>query len=164
MQKREKDGFYVLRVIRYGIVLLLAVYTGILLASQGDSHTPFAEAEQAVTKALDVGTMNKATIRELKRRYGLNAKEFESVSYYYRQGTMEVEELLLVRVREEAQVHTVTDAAMRRKEVQLDNFRGYGAEQVKLLESSILETRGRYVLFVVSPKAQEAEKNFKKSL
>ena len=47
---------------------------------------------------------------------------------------------------------------------QLDNFEGYGAEQVKLLDASIIKTKGTYVLFVISPKAETVEKAFTKSL
>lgn len=163
-EPREKDGFYVLKVIRYGIVLILILYTGLLLASKGDSRTPFAEVESAVGKAVGSGDMKKAGARELKRLYGLNAKDFEGLSLYYRPETMEVEEMLLVRVKKGQNTEAVVDAIMRRKETQIDNFDGYGAEQTKLLESSVVKTRGRYILFVVSPEAQSAEKAFSKSL
>ena len=55
-------------------------------------------------------------------------------------------------------------AAEQRKKTQLDNFEGYGAEQVKLLDASIIKTKGTYVLFVISPKAETVEKAFTKSL
>ena len=38
------------------------------------------------------------------------------------------------------------------------SFEGYGAEQVKLLDASIIKTKGTYVLFVISPKAETSEK------
>ena len=58
----------------------------------------------------------------------------------------------------------VEDAVKERLDIQIDNFEGYGAGQVKLLKSAGWKIRGNYVLFVVSPNAQKFEKAFTKSL
>lgn len=160
----QKEGFVVLKCIRYGIVLILILYTGMLFMSKGDSRVPFEKVEASVTKAMDISEMKKGDGRELKRLYGLNAREFEQVCLYYKAETMQVEELLVVRVQNERDAEAVTDAINRRKETQIDNFEGYGPEQVKLLESSVIKVRGRYILFVVSEKAENVEKAFNKSL
>ena len=62
---------------------------------------------------------------------------------------MGVNELLLVKTKDENEAEAVEKAAEQRKKTQLDNFEGYGAEQVKLLDASIIKTKGTYVLFVI---------------
>lgn len=164
MTKKRDGQFHVLKRIRYGILLLLLVYIGLIFSSKGDSSTPFDTVEKAVKKAASDKELKKADARELKRLYGLNEKELEDVSLYYTQATMGVNELLLVRVKEESEIGEVEDAVKTRRDTQIDNFDGYGAEQVKLLQESVIKARGRYLLFVVSPKAEHVEKAFRKSL
>lgn len=164
MTEKKNEEYRVLKMIRYGIVLILLLYIGFLFASRGESNAPFISVEHAVVRAADDKEMTKGQTRDLKRLYGLNEKDYEAVSFYYTQATMGVNELLLIRVVDGQDSSEVEAAIRTRKETQLDNFEGYGAEQVKLLNNAVIKTRGNYVLFVVSPKAEEVEKAFIKSL
>lgn len=164
MTAKKKEEYRVLKALRYGILLILFIYIGFLFASRGDSNTPFQTVEKAVVKAADDKEMTKGQVRDLKRLYGLNEKDYEAVSFYYTQATMGVNELLLIRIADGQDTAVIEAAIKTRKETQLDNFEGYGAEQVKLLHNSVMKTRGNYVLFVVSPKAEKVEKAFVKSL
>ena len=133
---KKKGEFTVLRNIRAGMVIILLIYIGLIFQSKGDSDTPFADVQKAVVDAADDKNMT----------------------------TMGVNELLLVKTKDENEAEAVEKAAEQRKKTQLDNFEGYGAEQVKLLDASIIKTKGTYVLFVISPKAETVEKAFTKSL
>lgn len=73
---------------------------------------------------------------------------------------MAVEELLLAECVSEAQAEQVREALEARRSTQIQNFEGYGPEQVRLLEDSIVEVRGVYVLFVVSEQAREVKDAF----
>mgnify|MGYP002708997104 CR=1 FL=1 len=150
---KKKGEFTVLRNIRAGMVIILLIYIGLIFQSKGDSDTPFADVQKAVVDAADDKNMTLAGTQEIKRFYGINPKE-----------TMGVNELLLVKTKDENEAEAVEKAAEQRKKTQLDNFEGYGAEQVKLLDASIIKTKGTYVLFVISPKAETVEKAFTKSL
>ena len=114
--------------------------------------------------AADDKNMTLAGTQEIKRFYGINPKDYEDITLYYTNETMGVNELLLVKTKDENEAEAVEEAAEQRKKTQLDNFEGYGAEQVKLLDASIIKTKGTYVLFVISPKAETVEKAFTKSL
>lgn len=161
---KKKGEFTVLRNIRLGILVILFVYIGLLFWSQGNSNVPFDEVKDAVVKAADDSNMTLAGTQDIKRLYGMNPKDYEDMILYYTNETMGVNELLLVKTNGESETEAVENAAEERKATQLDNFDGYGAEQVKLLNSSIIKTKGNYVLFVISPKAEEVEKAFSKSL
>ena len=144
---KKKGEFTVLRNIRAGMVIILLIYIGLIFQSKGDSDTPFADVQKAVVDAADDKNMTLAGTQEI------NTNE-----------TMGVNELLLVKTKDENEAEAVEKAAEQRKKTQLDNFEGYGAEQVKLLDASIIKTKGTYVLFVISPKAETVEKAFTKSL
>ena len=157
---KKKGEFTVLRNIRAGMVIILLIYIGLIFQSKGDSDTPFAD----VQKAADDKNMTLAGTQEIKRFYGINPKDYEDITLYYTNETMGVNELLLVKTKDENEAEAVEKAAEQRKKTQLDNFEGYGAEQGKLLDASIIKTKGTYVLFVISPKAETVEKAFTKSL
>ena len=161
---KKKGEFTVLRNIRVGIVIILLIYIGLIFRSQGDSSTAFEDVQKAVVDAADDKNMTLAGTQEIKRFYGINPKDYKDVTLYYTNETMGVNELLLVKTADESETETVEAAAEQRKETQLDNFEGYGAEQVKLLDASIIKIKGNYVLFVISPKAETVEKAFTKSL
>ena len=161
---KKKGEFTVLRNIRAGMVVILLIYIGLIFQSKGDSDTPFADVQKAVVDAADDKNMTLAGTQEIKRFYGINPKDYEDITLYYTNETMGVNELLLVKTKDENEAEAVEEAAEQRKKTQLDNFEGYGAEQVKLLDASILKTTGRSVLFVISPKAETVEKAFTKSL
>ena len=177
---KKKGEFTVLRNIRAGMVIILLIYIGLIFQSKGDSDTPFADVQKAVVDAADDKNMTLAGTQEIKRFYGINPKDYEDITLYYTNETMGVNELLLVTTKDEneaeavekelaniakgATMRAVEKAAEQRKKTQLDNFEGYGAEQVKLLDASIIKTKGTYVLFVISPKAETVEKAFTKSL
>ena len=161
---KKKGEFTVLRNIRAGMVIILLIYIGLIFQSKGDSDTPFADVQKAIVDAADDKNMTLAGTQEIKRFYGINPKDYEDITLYYTNETMGVNELLLVKTKDENETEAVEKAAEQRKKTQLDNFEGYGAEQVKLLDASIIKTKGTYVLFVISTKAETVEKAFTKSL
>lgn len=164
MKNKRKSRPDVLKMIRYGIVLMIILYTGMLLYTKGNRDTAFETVASAVEKAADTEKLTKAGSRELKRLYRLNDRDYESVVLYYTNETMGVEELLLVKADTDEAIETVEDAVLERRQIQMDNFNGYGTEQMKLLQNSIIKVKGDYVLFVVSPKAEAVEEAFIKIL
>lgn len=58
----------------------------------------------------------------------------------------------------------MTEAAQKRLDTQKESFEGYGVEQTKLLNDAVLESKGDYVILIVSGKAQAGDEAFKKSL
>ena len=143
-------------------LLLLAVLAvllwGILHADpqQADFSVLRGQAEQA----MDTTGMRQADAQLLRRLYGLNGGELAGWALWTSEDNMAVEELLLAECVSEAQAEQVREALEARRNTQIQNFEGYGPEQVRLLEDSIMEVRGVYVLFVVSEQAREVKDAF----
>lgn len=163
-KKRRKRSVDILSVLRYGTLAVLVIYVGLLIRNTGDGNVPFETVAQAVEKAADVGDMKRAGSQELKRLYGLNEKEYDGVLLYYSQATMRVDEVFLVRAKTQADAREVMDAALLRRDIQIQNFEGYAPDQVKLLKNSVVKLKGHYVLFVVSGDVEKYEKAFDKAL
>ena len=122
---KKKGEFTVLRNIRAGMVIILLIYIGLIFQSKGDSDTPFADVQKAVVDAADDKNMTLAGTQEIKRFYGINPKDYEDITLYYTNETMGVNELLLVKTKDENEAEAVEKAAEQRKKTQLDNFEGY---------------------------------------
>ena len=112
---KKKGEFTVLRNIRAGMVIILLIYIGLIFQSKGDSDTPFADVQKAVVDAADDKNMTLAGTQEIKRFYGINPKDYEDITLYYTNETMGVNELLLVKTKDENEAEAVEKAAEQRK-------------------------------------------------
>jgi hypothetical protein len=63
---------------------------------------------------------------------------------------MGAEELLLIELKDISQQDTVTAAIEKRVATQMDSFDGYGVDQYDMLEKSVTEVQGNYILLVVA--------------
>ena len=152
-----------LGILKYGILLLIAVYILLLLISEG-KDAPMENVQEKVLAAVSQEGMRPAGTQDLKQYYGLNAGDLEAVCLYLPDNVMSVNELLLARTADDNTAEAVIEAARNRLETQKENFDGYGVEQTKLLNSAVLEQKGNYVLLIVGADADKALAAFKKIL
>ena len=109
--------------------------------------------------------MLEADNQMVKRFYGLDPSDYAGCILYYPNTNMMAEEVLIVKLKDVSQQQTVTDAIEARLQTQKNTFEGYGVEQYDLLTNhAVVEVRGNYILFVVSPNAEAARKAFRGAL
>ena len=143
-------------------LLLLAVLAVLLwgILHADPQQADFSVLREQAEQAMDLTGMRQADAQLLRRLYGLNGGELAGWALWTSEDNMAVEELLLAECVSEAQAEQVREALEARRNTQIQNFEGYGPEQVRLLEDSIMEVRGVYVLFVVSEQAREVKDAF----
>ena len=143
-------------------LLLLAVLAVLLwgILHADPQQADFSVLREQAEQAMDTTGMRQADAQLLRRLYGLNGGELADWALWTSEDNMAVEELLLAECVSEAQAEQVREALEARRSTQIQNFEGYGPEQVRLLEDSIMEVRGVYVLFVVSEQAREVKDAF----
>ena len=112
------------------------------------SSTPFETVRDDVTAAADLTPMQEGDNQMIRRLYGLDPSEFEGCLLYYPATSMGAEELLVIRLRSTDQQEAVAAAVSARREGQMSVFEGYAVEPYEMLEKSVTEIRGNYVLFV----------------
>lgn len=159
----KKHKINVTGFLKYGMLLVIFGYI-ILLLVQAGGDAPMNTVKEQVLGAVEMKGMKAAGTQDLKKYYGLNANDFEEVVLYLPDNVMSVNELLIIRLRSEGQAEQAEEAAKERLSTQKDNFEGYGVNQSKLLNSAILEGRGRYIFLVVGEDADKAYSAFRKSL
>lgn len=150
--------------VKYILLVLLLVFITSLLRNGEISNAKIEKVDAAVTEALEMEGLSTADNRMIKRLYGINVNDYEDVILYVSGSNMEVEEVLIVKLRDTAQADAIEAAINKRLETQLKSFEGYGPEQCKLLEDHVLDIQGNYILFVVNKDAASVDKAFQKSL
>lgn len=151
-------------IVKYILIMLLTIFVMSLLSGGEISDAKMESVAKRVTKAIDTEELSEADNRMVKRLYGINANDYENVVLYVSDSNMEVEELLIVKLKDISQSEAVEAAIDTRLNTQLESFEGYGPEQCKLLKDHVLDVRGNYILYVVDKKAKAADKVFQKSL
>ena len=156
--------FLVLEAVKWILVILMLIFFISLTSGNGDSNAPFDAVSEAVTKTLDQTNMTPADNQMIKRLYGLDPAQFEGVMCYSPLTNMNAEEVLLVKLSSDDQQDAVREAIEARRDSQMRTFDGYGFEQYAMLEESILEVHGNYILFVSSNDPKTSLKAFTDAL
>ncbi len=160
----KADRILIYRIITLAAIVLMLVYVVSLFRGEKESSAAFADVETAVMSAADLSTMQKAENRMIKRLYGLSAGDYEGLTLYYPTTNMGAEEIFLVKLADQSQKEAVLAAVNERLAGQKKAFDGYGVGQTELLNASVIDDRGNYILFVVNQDAAAIDAAFAGSL
>ena len=155
-EKRQR----MISAMKYILLVIIVGYLVILMLYASGSKRTFSEVSKAVSSVLDSKELVQMDDQMLKRNYGLNSADYRGVLYYSSPSSISAAEVLVIQVKNDAQIENVTNAIAQR----IEDFDSYLPEQVKLLEDSQESIRGRYIFFAVSSKASEYRSAFDKSL
>lgn len=151
------DGLlYAAKTVLLGLLVFMVWF---LIRSEGRT-VDFEKLSARVTGTFVLDEMQEADERLLRRLYGLNGEEWENWCLYTAKDNMEVEELLLLEAKSREQLDEAEQAAERRAQIQMENFEGYGPEQVQLVENRTLKVTGTYLIFAVGEHAEDAKEAF----
>lgn len=161
---KGQTKFIILEASKWLVVAAMLVFFISLTAGKGDSSAPFESVAEAVTKTLDQTNMTLADNQMVRRLYGLDPAQFEGVLCYSPTTNMNAEEVLLVKLQSDSQQDAVREAIEARRDSQMRTFDGYGFEQYAMLEESIIEVHGNYILFISSNDPKTTVKAFSDAL
>ena len=161
MKRRKID---LINILKYGMVLVFVVYIIFLVSRQGGNDVTVKTISENILKVAKTEGMTKGTTQDLKKYYGLNSNDFDGVMLYIPDDVMSVNEILVVKLKDRSQAEEVEKAVENRRKTQKNNFEGYGVQQTKLINSSVMVSRGYYVLFTISEDADAIYEAFKKSI
>ncbi|MEG0855785.1 MAG: DUF4358 domain-containing protein [Terrisporobacter sp.] len=144
------------------IVLLVSILS--LVGCGVNNNKTVDEIESNMSQSINLNKMEKGDSKSLKRFYKLNANDYDGVILYTPTSTMDVTEMLIVKVKDKSQIESLEDAMDSRINYQLQSFAGYGPEQCALVNNYELKTKGNYVFFAVSENAEELKQAFLDSI
>lgn len=164
IRRKATPGGILLRIAAFAAVLATVVFLYTQVMQDRVSSASFDDVSRAVLDQLDLEEMQPADAQMIRRLYGFAPSEMDGCTLYYPSTNMGARELLLVKLSDLSQQKAVTAAITARRQTQMNSFEGYGIEQYDLLEHSVLEVQGNYILFVVHEKADAVRQAFLKAL
>ena len=146
------------------LVATLLVTTLITAGCGVNNDKSVDQIENSMKKEVKFEKMEKGDSKSLKRFYKLNANDYDGFILYTPQSTMDVNEVLIVKVKDKSQIESLEDSIDSRINYQLQSFSGYGPEQCALVNDYELKTKGDFVFFAVSENAQQIKEAFLDSI
>ena len=128
-EKRQR----MISAMKYILLVIIVGYLVILMLYASGSKRTFSEVSKAVSSVLDSKELVQMDDQMLKRNYGLNSADYKGVLYYSSPSSISAAEVLVIQVKNDAQIENVTNAIAQRKEQRIEDFDSYLPEQVKLL-------------------------------
>ena len=140
--------------IKIGLLAFIAVFLILICTSGNYADKPMEEITAVLSQAEGIEALKEGDANDLRRYYNLEEGELEGFMLYLPTSPMDADELLVVKMKDEQQASAVEQAILQRQASQKASFEGYGAQQTALLNGYVLEIKGRYAFYAVSPYAQ----------
>ncbi|HIR91945.1 MAG TPA: DUF4358 domain-containing protein [Candidatus Egerieimonas intestinavium] len=149
----ELNQDLVMRIVKVGLVLLLLIYLIVIYRGDGARDCSIEEITAEMEQDSDLTALQKKSGIDLKRYIGIDEASYDGFLFYKAESPMAVEELLIVKVKEQSQLSDLQESLEEHVENQKKSFEGYGAEQTALLNEAIIDTRGNFAFLAVGEKA-----------
>ena len=147
------------------LLLATLLVTTVITAGCGvNNDKSVVQIEASMKQEVKFEKMEKGDSKSLKRFYKLNANDYDGVILYTPKSTMDVNEVLIVKVKDKSQIESVQDSIDSRINYQLQSFSGYGPEQCALVEDYELKTKGDFVFFAIGENAEQIKEAFLDSI
>lgn len=99
---------------------------------------------------------------DLRRIIGINPNEVDEFIYYKPKSTMDVSEVLLIKVKDESQKESLQELLEKHIESQTEKFKSYSPKNCALLEDYKIKNIGGYIMYAVSENVEEVSDDFVK--
>lgn len=150
---------------KIAVLLFILILTLPCLGCQATDQAPLSQVEaELLTASQNLNGMEKGDDKALKRYFGLNINDYQEVLIYVPANYMDVSEILIIKVKDAAQLDLVEAAVDTRIAMQQESFGGYGPDQVALLDNYEFKIVGNTLFYCVSPDASTLKDTFVKSI
>lgn len=146
------------------LIMIFMIITIITTGCGVNNNKSVEEIEASMIKEVKFTKMEKGDKKTFKRFYKLNANDYDGVVLYTPKSTMDVNEVLIVKVKDKSQIESLEDSIDSRINCQLQSFSGYGPQQCNLVNNYELKINGNFVFFAISENAESIKETFLDSI
>ena len=152
------------RVFEVICVVFLAVF--IFLMSTGDSYSDKTvdEVFEFLPQSADFKEFQKIGKNKIKEEFGIEFDGIDSFVYYASDSVMTVDELMIIKLKENAKADGITEKIEKRVKDKQILFEGYAPQQSALLKNYALSYKDGFIFYCVSENATDAMIYFLESL
>ena len=110
---------------------------------------------------LNLDSINIGDEKTLKNLYYINMNSIEDFISYAPKSNMDVEEILILKLKNGASMDEIKTKVNTRLEKQSESFKNYNPEKYEIIENAILEEEGQYLIFIISENSSSIYKLIK---
>ena len=146
--RAEKSYILPLAILKWLAAAALVVFIFMISDRDTESAADFDTVAGAVSAAAVTDNMQTADNQMIRRLYGVDPSDYDGVFCMYPTTNMGAEEICLIKLASMDQQEAAVAAVTARRDGQRAAFDGYGIEQCAMLDRSVIEVKGNYILFV----------------
>ena len=146
------------------VVLLIVFIIFLFILNSGGTQKRVKEIAAPVLKAADISALQKKTAADAAKVFGFDTQKEEGILYYANDNIMDVSELLIIKLKDEADASEFKEAIETHVTNQKNLFKNYAPDQYALLKDSIIEVSGNTLFYCTSKDADAFYDAFKKAL
>lgn len=151
--------------LAFTLLLILILFTGCDLESKDSEKPSVSKIISNIEAEIPLDFVNKSdNTKSLKRFFSLNPADYEEVILFTPASSMDVKELMIIKLKNSDQIDLVETAIESRIDKQLQSFSGYGPEQCALLDDYVLKIKNDYIFYAVGEKSEDMKKIFVDSI
>lgn len=147
-------------------LLALICSVGILAGCSKEEEVKNISVDQinkTIEETVDISQMRTGDMDKLKKLYDIKEDEVEEFVLYTAPTNIKADELAIIKVKKSESIENIKNNISKRVEKKGNSFKDYLPEEYYLIENHILTTKGNYIFFVISDKAEDIENAFNKS-
>jgi hypothetical protein len=137
------------RAIEIICVVFLVFFIFLISADDKYSDKTVKEVVNAVSAEVDMEDLTSFKKNKVKEEFGIEFQNVDSCAYYASDSVMNVEELLVIKLKEGAKADSITEKIENRVKDKQVLFEGYAPEQSALLKNYILIYQKGFIFYAV---------------
>lgn len=153
------------KFLTFTLLLILILFTGCSSESKNTEKPSVYEIISNIETEIPLDFVSKSdNTKSLKRFFSLNPSDYEEVILFTPASSMDVKELMIIKLKDSTQIDLVETAIESRITKQIESFSGYGPEQCALLDDYILKIKNNYIFYSVGEQSEDMKKIFVDSI
>lgn len=153
------------KFLTFTLLLILILFTGCSSESKNTEKPSVSEIISNIETEIPLDFVSKSdNTKSLKRFFSLNPSDYEEVILFTPASSMDVKELMIIKLKDSTQIDLVETAIESRITKQIESFSGYGPEQCALLDDYVLKIKNNYIFYSVGEQSEDMKKIFVDSI
>lgn len=156
LNKHEKYRKYYLIESAIIIALFIGLYP---ILKVKNANMPAIKSD--LEENINLDFVNVGDKKTLKNLYYINSNNVEDFISFSPKSNMDVEEILVLKVKEDTDISEIKSKISKRLQKQGESFKNYRPEKYNIIENAVLEEEGQYLIFIVSENVSSIHKIIK---
>lgn len=155
---------FIVKLGEFVSIVCLIAFIMFVSSEKDVSEKKAPEIAESVVSVMNLEGTVQQNSRQLKKQFGIDKAQIDSFAYYRSEDVMNVRELLIVKVTDNARGQQIHDDVEKYLSDKKALFESYAPEQSALLENAILVYENSFIFFAVGEDAETAFSAFNNSL